>query len=304
MKNWLLVLGVLAASSAFASDYKLDDPAILGEYKLTKASKESEIQKVELIYSHDNELIVYTDRNDSQYPLTDPNKDGVVFEGEDEPNCGSGDEPSCYYDSRTTITLGKTTVRGKEIPQLVISITQSDAYDDTGANDFTTVYTLNWSKAMPDAIPYYLNAKDPSEWLNIKKRCEKVVGPTDGFGGIASVWDICGLSDTVKYRETIEEAWPYFVKDNVSKNEKLVKLSTSDVKKRIFGKMLAIIKKLDGRELKVSKQELKEQVMIQQEFILSKYDLFYHYQYFDTAYLIAIDKEGKLITSFRFDTKL
>lgn len=304
MKNYLLILSLLVAPFAFASDYKLDDPAILGEYKLAKANKGSEIQKVELIYSHDNELIVYADRNDSQYPLTDPNKDGVVFEGEDEPNCGSGDEPSCYYDARTTITLVKTTVHGKEIPQLVISITQADAYDDTGANDFTTIYTLNWSKKLPDAIPYYLNVKDPRDWQSIQKKCLKTVEPTDGLGGISSVWDICGQSETVKYRETIEEAWPYYVKDNVSKNEKLVKLSPSDVKKRIFGKMLAIIKKLDERELKVSKEQLREQVKLQEEYVLSKYSLFYHYQYVDTAYLIAIDKDGQLITSFRFDTKL
>lgn len=303
MKTWLLTFGLLTAPFAFAADYGLDDPAILGKYKLAKAKKDSEVQSVELIYNHDNELMVYTDRNGNEYVLHEkPDKNGVIFDSEDEPNC-DGDEPHCYYDSRTTITLTKTTVRGREIPQLILSITQSNAWDETGQDDFTSTYILNWSKPLAYAIPFYLNAKDPREWQVIQKNCRQTVEPTEGLGGLNSPWEVCAASETKKYRDTLEKAWPYYAKDNFADKSKVKRITANDIKRRVFRKVISIINKYDDRELKVSKDKLREQVRLQQDYVLANYDTFYHYQYFDTAYVIAVDTKQKLIFEMRIDTK-
>src|SRR5688572_19159872 len=94
----LLLMVSLWSITAMAGKFDIDNPAILGQYKLAKADKNAEIQDVAIIYNNDSKLVLVRD-GDTEYELEKADKKGLVWQGEDEPNCGSGDEADCYYDA-------------------------------------------------------------------------------------------------------------------------------------------------------------------------------------------------------------
>src|SRR5688500_13729351 len=102
MKLALLIVSTMFSFSAFAGTFDVNDPKILGQYKLIKASSEAEIDSVKIIRNNDDELVLVRDE-DIEYPLTQADRTGLVHQSGDECNAGSGDEPDCYYDANVEI---------------------------------------------------------------------------------------------------------------------------------------------------------------------------------------------------------
>ena len=299
MKTSLLFSLIFVASSAFAKDYKLTDPAILGEYKLENANRKSEIKKAELVYNEDQVLVVRVDRNDEEYELSGPDKNGVVFEGEDECNAGSGDEPNCYYDAETIIKLDSVTVRGETIPQLTIQITVMDGYDEDYQK--TTKYVLNWSRELNHAIPYYTNTKNPRALHQIIETCNRELNDLeyDDVTRYTNTNDICPFARSVKYRD-LNKALAALQKTDLGEDMKEV---TESEAKQLFQQAKNLAKKYKGKGgSSVTPKKIVEQINKVEEYVLAA-DQIYYYPFFDSAEFVIVNKDKKIITRFGIQIK-
>ncbi len=299
MKIYLLLSFILFGSSVFAKNYELTDAAIRGEYKLVKTNSKSEIQKAEVVYNADNALVVRVERNDGEYELSEPNKNGVVFEGEDECNAGSGDEPNCYFDAKTIIKLQPVKVRGEEIPQLTIEITVMDGYDEN--YEETITYVLNWSKSLDHAIPYYINIQSPPALKQLSTACElelKDIG-YDSAAGYLNVYDICPHASTFQYREPFSKSFEALKKEWVGKNSKdsLEEITPKEAK-QLFNKARALAKKYKKKkDSSVTSKKILAQIKKVEDYVLAADQIYFH-KYIRDAMFFVVDKDKKIISRF------
>jgi len=200
MKAILTVFCMWASLAVAASPetYKLDDPAILGSYGFNSPTIEPQFESLEIRYNLDNVLVVVRD-GDYEYELTEPDENGVIYQGEDEPNCGSGDEANCLWDSNITITLVKgETFNGDEGPQLRFELTVSDAYDETYEETYS--YVLGWRAEIPDAVPYYYNAEATAELEHRVELCKAAANEA----GLWNANDYCSFTSNFRLREGVD----------------------------------------------------------------------------------------------------
>ena len=300
MKALSLIL-CLWSVSTFAAEYKLDDPAILGEYVLIHPNKKSEIEKAYIRYNHDNQLVVNVDRNDGEYPLSEPDKGSdVVYSGEDEPNC-DGDEPACYYDSKIEIELTSTVAKSRQhLPKLTLTITETNAFDDDDAGT-TTTYELVWSKEIPDAIPFYVTAEPLTALARLNRECERVVKPTQ-YDGIGQAKDICAYEGNYKYRDAFGPAMADFLRNNSVRKD--TKRTTPAALKKVFAQHITKIKNLKQKDLKVPKKDLVAQAKKVHEYILDSYKTFYtrKHSYGGDITVYAVNFEEQMITEFTINS--
>jgi len=293
MTKILLIL-TLWAGAAGATSFRLDDPKILGEYVLAKADKRSEVQTAQIRYDADNQLVIDFRDDDEGFPLSNPDKKGVILDYQDEPNC-DGDEQACYYDAQISVTLGSTVnKKGVEIPQLTIEITSVNAYDEKDAGE-TTTYVLNWSREIPNAIAYYTNVPNPAQLTNLVQACEKVVEPTIGYGGISNAGDICTRPATVKLRDPLNEAMTAYIEDQGGRGVRVV--SATELESLVFAPALEVIKKYDVNEIKVPQAALLAEAVKMQKYIVANSDAVYYHQYVYWAVLYIVNSKTKLVTS-------
>jgi hypothetical protein len=152
----LILFSILLVSSAFAGNYKLDDPAIIGEYKLVTTDKKSDVQSAQIRYDEEDQLVVDILDIEEPYVLSEPDKNGVVVDEEIEIQC---EDSSCGGVSHVMVQLLSTenkkgSKKGTSVPGLSIQITKTypgDMDPNTGDWDFedeTKTYTLVWNKAL------------------------------------------------------------------------------------------------------------------------------------------------------------
>jgi hypothetical protein len=295
MKFILLPVLMWASQSFAATNYKLDDPAILGEYALTPANKSAELQSVELIYNPSNELTLNT--IDNEYILTGPDKDGVIFEEDGEPNC-DGDEGQCWYDVHTVARLGKVkNAAGEEVPQIGLEITRADAFDDSGKSEETLVYVFTWSKTLPYATPYYLETATPADLAKINTDCMATLNRmTMDINSFTNPIDICPNPATYKYRDSIDDAFAYYIKSWYGPKSKDVKLLTpAQAKSKIFAKAKALARVYNGKSGPVDSKMLLDQINTVEAYAL-KADKIYFIQYLKEANLYLVDLKEQTFT--------
>ncbi len=300
MKYSLLFLAFWALPS-FASS-KLDNPDILGEYTLQPRNKNSDVQTAQIRINVDKKIVVTLNDDDNEFELTEPNAKGVIYDGDDEPNC-DGDEENCYYNASTVIRL-KTKGRGsKAVPQLQVTIEKVNAFNESGDDDSTTTYVLNWSRELPDALPFFTNAKTPASLSALLESCKTLVVPTVGQGGIGNFSDICTSTNTYDYRGGFSEAFKYMLRARGGGSKKETKkITPARLQSKVFGAVDKMIDGLESKDLKVSKKQLKAEVKKIETYILENSELLYLYQYTDTAIVFSVNKNEKVITIYHITT--
>lgn len=292
---------VLAAPTVQASTYDLGNPAILGQYTLATPDSSADLQKAELIYNNDNQLVVVTERNEEEYLLTGPNAGDVVYSGEGEPNC-DGDEPTCYYDVETTIKLTSTTnTAGETIPQLAITITVSDAWIEDGSSDATTTYVLNWAKTLPYQIPYYVNVETPADLKALVTSCNAVLGKLsyDGATGYLNVNDVCPWVSAFQYREPQADAIENLLSGWVGSRQRasLRELNPAEVKTVVFDKARALASKYQAKD-GIAPQDIVAQLDLVEAFT-QKADRVYYVTSGRHAELFLVRETTKSIVRFQ-----
>ena len=297
--RYILLALALSNSLAMAAGFKLNDPSILGEYRLSRANKKSELQVAQIRYNVDNKLVVMVDRLDQEFELSGPDKNGVIYEGEDDPNCGSGDEPSCMFDANTKIRLVSAKVGGEWIPQLIVEVTEVDAYVDGDAGtDYKWV--LNWSRSIPDAIPYYISAEVPKEFARIIESCKKELKDESSVNEM----DVCSFTRAYTYRGSETRAVNKYIKDNARKDRKMKQISEKTLTGKIFAGVNAWINGLDQRDLKMKKSEILAQSKKIQNFIVENCDKIYFEQGYNDANLLCVNTEEARITHISLRNKM
>ena len=281
----------------------IKDPALLGQYTLVKPNAKSELKTAKLVYNHDNVLVVMTDRNDSEYEISEPNEKGVIFDFQDEPNC-DGDEPHCFYDSQVTVKLGSgKDVNDNAVPQILIEITVSDAWDDSGVSYTKETYVLNWSKALADANPYYLNVKAPADLAALSKKCKATLAKIafDDKVSYLNSNDICPYVSAFEYRASFKDAFTQIKTDWVGEKQvsKVKLLTPTQVKAEIFDKAKALAAKYKAKGPVTSKMII-EQINKIEAYVASKSKV-YAYQSLRGMSMFVVDEETKIIT--HFDTR-
>lgn len=285
--------------------YDLKDLAILGEYTLVKPDSKADIQRAELIYNSDNELVLRTERGPDDYRLSNPDRDGVVFKGEDEANCDGG-EYTCSYDSSTVIKLLSTKdAYGNTIPQISIKIITSYAWrtdcgglDDNGndqpaCEDDEQTYVLNWNKRLEYSIPFYTNFDNPPLQKMNKSCMERLkdVSFYDISPRYLNAYDICGYLNSFKYRDNFDAAFPYVLKDWVGGNQDQPSEKSAQEILAIFdqAKSLAKTYKANG---KVTSQDLLEEIEKLKSYVLKA----------NRFFVIPLDKYQDKIEFFAVNT--
>lgn len=288
---------VVSAPSAQASSYDLKDSSILGQYALTKANSASEVQTAELVYNNENKLVIRTERNESEYELSGPDSNDVIFDEEGEPNCG-GEEERCLFDARTTIRLVGATVNGKTVPQLSITITVSDAWIEDGSTDETTTYVLNWSKSLPYAIPFYLYAEVPADLKTLSANCKAKLETIkfDTETGYLNSNDICPYTTAFQYRDDFDVAFEYLKKDWVGSRSVLRELSRQEVKSLVFDRARALAAKYKTAG-GITAQDIIAQLDLAEAYVL-KADRVFAYEWGRHSQFFVVDTSTKTITYF------
>lgn len=287
--------------TARKTGYDLTDEEILGLYTLETPNKKSQLQKAELIYNNDNVLVVTTDRNDSEYELSGPDKNGVIYEGEDEPNC-DGDEPVCMFDSRTVITLRKGVVGGVETPQLAIEITESNAWDEYGKDDTTTIYILNWNKPLKHAIPYFVNIKVPAA-EKLAESCAEALGHLEREDGAdyTNSNDICPRPRSVQLRKSFDESLAAYMNYQTSggrTKRDLKELTAAQMKRDVFNKVRAIARKYKPQKANSASQaDVLDQIDKIEDFV-AQGDILYTYRFVRDAVIVVVDSKKMQATTF------
>ena len=294
---WMFV----AAGAQAAATYDLKDESILGLYKIPQVLRSSEIKEAELIYNEDNVLVLRVDRNSQEYILEGPDTNGVVFTGDDEPNCDGGEE-KCWYDSHTEIKLQKALVGGREIPQLTIVITESNAWDDSHTDDVTTTHILNWSGKLDHSIPFYVNTETQEPLAELAKSCGQELRNLRYEPGsrYLSVNDVCPYPHSVQLREPIDTALTYFLQSRggaTSRNRPQL-VTTAALKRRVFNRARSIAKKYNPTRAEMPPREkIFEQIDKIEEYA-SKSDSIYTYRFASDAIVIVVDLKTKIVSWF------
>lgn len=295
----LLSVLMTMSLSAFAKGTKeavdLKDPSILGKYEITKATGEETLDEAELRYNEDNKLTLYY--NNNEYELTGPDEKGIVYDGDDEPNC-DGDEQSCMYDSHITIWL-KTDARD-DVPKIEVELTTDDAFDESGKSLATNNYKLRWTKKLANAIPYFTNASDPKELKALMEECAKIAGPEVGHA-LGNDKLICTINSTFKYRTPEKAAINALIKYYSGNNKKVKKMSPAQLKAKVFAKNEAKIKELDRKELKGSLKDLLVQARKVQNLILKYSDLIYAEDRGPSAVVYSVNRAAKTVVVYQID---
>lgn len=324
MKSLTIALLLLTTWTLSAqASYSLQDPEILGEYALAQSNTSSEVQKAELIYNSDNQLVVKTDRDEVEYELSEPDKNGVIYSGEDEPNCDGG-ESVCSYDSLTVIRLQTHQEKsGKESPQLSIEITKSYAWsegcggtDDSGndqpaCDDETSTYVLNWSKELAYSIPFYTNAEHPPVIKKMSETCLAAMKGVDFDSETAYLgpYQICGGAlVSFKYRDSLETAFPYFLKDWLGGNEKPPVEVSDVIVADLFDQSINLASKYKGKGTStITSSMIMEQIGRFKTQMLKQYDTFFNIPAMDKfdnkAKIIAVNTKEKTITLLEIKIK-
>lgn len=295
--KYLSITMLLLSQSLFAADFSLSDPSILGEYTLSPAKKKSEVQSAKLRINPDNKLVLEVDRNTADYELTGPDDSGLVFNGDDEPNC-DGDEPACYYDAQTTISLDSVKVGGKDVPQLTLKITEVNAFDDEDGGTINT-YVLRFAHSLPDGIPFYTNTKLPAKLASLIKDCENAINPKKSVAGhVKSL--VCTRSQTYEYRGSLRETLKYLFNDQYGTEAKKPKqITEARLKKSIFPMIAKAIKSL-GNDEDTKNSVMAAQSREMRKYVLEAADRIYYIPYIDSGHIYVVDEESKLITLMRF----
>jgi len=305
MRLFLLSL-VLLSASAHAANNDLKDSRILGLYELQPPNSKSDLQKAELIYNTDNALVVVVDRNDQEYELSAPNAQGVIFEGEDEPNCG-GEETKCWYDSHTEIKLQMVNVGGQEIPQLKIKITQSNAWDDKGEDDTTITYVLNWTQPLDYAIPYYVNIANPPDLVRLASQCQAAMRDIeyeDGAGYLIYN-DICPHAYSVQLREPFAKSLDYYLKELLPRkaNRGFKEVTAAQLRTQVFEGARALARKYQPNDQgSPSRADVLEQIAKIEQYATQS-ELVYVYVNGDDAMMVLVDPKRKTASSFDIKVK-
>lgn len=302
--TFLTIMGFIG--SVHAADFELKDSRILGLYKLVKADKKSDIQKAELIYNADNKLVVITDE-DLEYELSGPKGSGVIYDGNDEPNCG-GEEKKCWYDSHTEIKLIKAIVDGQEIPQLQIQITKSNAWDEQGTDDYTTTYVLNWDKTLDYAIPYYVNDLSPTDLENIVESCKRELKNIEFEDGAHYLGenDVCPYPHSVRLREPMNKALAYLFKDlsRGRKKPEIQKVTAEQLKKNVFNKARRLAERYKpARSGSATREDILAQID-KIEAYASRGDEIYTYPFLRDTEMLVLDLKTKIVSRFNIRTEL
>lgn len=298
MLKLLFILSLLPVPG-FAAQYRLDDPAILGEYALEKPDKKSDVQKAVVRFNADNDLIVDFKGDGEGFVMTGPKRGGVVVDFQDEPNC-DGDEEACYYDSQITIRLQETEKSGVRIPQLIIEVTSMNAFDDQDQGE-TTTYVLNWKREIKNGVAYFLNVKNPRDLTTIYNRCKKEIEKTIG-SGVHNLARICSNPKTVKFREPADEAVQAYIDEWDTKGEGRF-LTPAKLKQLVFDKSLRDLEKIDESELKIPKAEVIAQAQAIYDWITTNSTRIHYHDFASIAVLQVINDDKKLITTFMIYTK-
>lgn len=211
-KGFIVVLAIALSSTAYASSYSLKDPAILGKYVLNQVNKLSSIQTAEIRYDADEKLTLFISHTGDSIPIEEIADDGLInaaggvdkCEGED---CAEGD---------TANPMDIRLIKGdKGQPQLVIELTWADTTDEDDKNGETVSYVLDWTNSIPNAISFYTNMEAPAALQGAIDSCLEVVAPAASDNGpISSEYETCPSVNVYKYRSTIEEAMPWFLKES------------------------------------------------------------------------------------------
>ncbi|MCB9073604.1 MAG: hypothetical protein H6623_08275 [Bdellovibrionaceae bacterium] len=301
MRLLSIVIFIFAAAtcSAQSKAWQIYDPAALGEYTLIKKNSKSDVQKAELIYNNDNQLVVRTDRFDQEYELSSGDKDGVVYTGEDEPNCDGG-EDVCEYDLQTTIKLLSTTVDGKEMPQLSIEITIANAWDEDGKDNYTNTYILNWSKTLPYAIPFYLNALVPEEAQALNQSCmENLKDIEYDFETTSyhSATDICPNPDYFTYRNDLDEAFPYLKNGWLGKKHasQVQEVSKEDVKKLVFDAAKNLAQQYQAKKASLTSATIISEIEKIESYALNAGDRYFIYPNYRSMGMFIANTKNKTI---------
>jgi len=299
MKTFLFL--ALSFSVAAHAAQSVKDYALLGEYKLVKTNAKSEIQTAKLVYNHDSQLVVMTDRSeDFEYQVSEANDKGVIVDFQDEPNC-DGDEAHCYYDSQVLIKLGSAVAaNGQSVPQLSIEVTSSDAWDESGKTFETNTYVLNYSKPLADAIPFYINFESPADLKDLSAECNAKLNEIayDDATSYLGAQEICPIlsSATVMYRDSFEDAFAQIKVDYAGKKlaAQVKLLSAAQIKSEVFDKAKALAAKYKASKGTVTAKDILEQLNKVQAYVSSK-DQVYAYSSLRGVSLFVVEKEAKLV---------
>ncbi len=210
-----LILCSTISSAALAADYSLQDKAILGRYVLNPVNKLSSIQSAEIRFDADNALHLFVSHTAGVYALEKIDKDGVIVGGEAEEACEECEPGAEGEGDVTTVRL----VKGNQgRPRLIIEQTWADTVDENGKNGETFTYILDWAMTIPNAVSFYQNSDNPAAMQSVIEACNAVVAPAlNDDGPITSESEVCPSVTTVKYRTTIEESFPYYLKENTAR---------------------------------------------------------------------------------------
>ncbi|MGE3759387.1 MAG: hypothetical protein AB7H97_16610 [Pseudobdellovibrionaceae bacterium] len=293
----LLFFSVTTFAKGKGEIVDLKDQAILGKYEINVPTDDESLDSAELRISEDKKLTLYY--NNNEYELTGPDKNGVVYSGDDEPNC-DGDEPTCYYDVHTTVWLKSARVKGKQTYQLQVEIERDDAFDETGKSMSTEYYTLNWSEELANAIPFFTRANAPNELGELMENCNKAVEPTVGFG-VSNSNDICTFNSTFKYRSPEKTAIRELIKFYSGRNSKVQKITAAQLQALVFDKNEEIIKNLDDKKIKVPVKDLLAEARKVQKIILKYSDWIYAKTKGPSAIVYSVNRASRTVVIYHID---
>lgn len=303
--RFFMPLVILATFSinAFAMPVQHD---FLGQYQLAKPDKASKIQKADFIYNNDNVLVVVTNRSEQEYEVNEAAEDGVIYEGSNEPNC-DGDEPQCWYDSATSIRLKTINVDGRQLPQLTITITVSNAWDEVGKDDITTTYVLNWTKPLSHAIPFYVNTQTPAELDQLSKSCRSELKNLEHErgAGYINVNDVCPYVWSAQLREPFDEALLNYLRSLQSgrNRRKVEKVSAEELSNKVFKPARALANKYEPKKANSpSRAKILAQIDLIEEFAARSPVIYTYKSSMREAMIVLVDPETKI--SSQFDIKV
>ncbi len=311
MKSFLVLASfILAASSSFATplynssflksarpSVRLGDAAILGQYELLKPTSKSGLNLAQVRINSENKLVVTTDLNDQEYELTGPDKNGVVYDGQDEPNC-DGDEQRCLYDSRTIIKLTmENNAAGDVVPHLEIQITETNAFDESGKDEANYTWKLAWLKALPDSVSLFFKTANDAKTQAIYDHCEAVIAPSIG-SGISS--GFCPTVYSYDLKATVAQSMKAIFHEESAKN---VKVISADQLQEQIELAVKLVDKVERSGQRVSVALLQGELRAYADYTLSNYDKIYFQQFADIAVIHASNSKTKTAIKFQFKNK-
>lgn len=284
----------------------IKDASFLGQYNLVKADSKSELQSAKLVYNHSSTLVIQTDRNEDEYELSEPNKDGVIASVQGEPNCDGG-EDVCTYDAEVVIKLlPGVNDKNETVPQLSIEITTDNAFDDSGNSQDTQTYILNWTNKLDDAIPYYVEVETPADIKAIAAQCSAALAKIqfDDKVSYLNSNDVCPHPTSVVYRDSFDTAFKALKNEWVGEKQmsKIKLLTPAQVKSEIFNKAKALARKYTGKVGgTVTAKDIVAQIEKIEGYVKSK-DKVYAYPSVRGMAMFVVDSKAQTIVQFDIRT--